>query len=83
MKNHTKIYLEGMGYDVTDWICCEWCGKTAVDTNHIDPRGMGGSKTKDYIENLVGLCRQCHLDFEAKKITKEELANKHLQNLIN
>jgi len=81
MRKHTKVYLEGMGYSVADFIPCEWCGKQAVDTNHIEPRGMGGSKTKDYIENLVAMCRECHLAFEAKKIGKEELREKHPKNI--
>lgn len=81
MKKHTKVYLQGMGYSVADWIPCEWCGKTAVDVNHIEPRGMGGSKTKDYIENLVGMCRECHIEFEAKRISKEELRAIHLNNI--
>ena len=53
----------------------------AVDINHVEPRGMGGSKTKDYIENLTALCRKCHNRFEAKKISKEELRIKHLDLL--
>jgi len=81
MKKHTKIYIEGMGYFKEDWMPCEWCSGTMVDVNHIEPRGMGSSKAKDYIENLVGMCRPCHLDFEAKKISKEELTAKHLENL--
>lgn len=77
MRKHTKIYFEHYGYTKADWIGCEWCGSTAVDINHIEARGMGGSKTKDQIENLVAMCRKCHIDFEAKKITKEELREKH------
>ena len=49
-----------MGYDETDWIPCEVCGAKAVDIHHIEARGMGGSKTKDVIENLMALCRSCH-----------------------
>jgi hypothetical protein len=45
MKNHTKVYLKGLGYDTTDWIPCEVCGSKAVDIHHIESRGMGGSKT--------------------------------------
>ena len=49
MKKHVKTYLNYFGYDTTDWIPCEICGKTANDIHHIEPRGMGGSKTKDLI----------------------------------
>ena len=87
MKKHTKVYLNHFGYKSLYfddlYIPCEWCdglkGK-AVDVNHIEARGMGGGKTKDYIENLVGMCRACHIDFEAKRISKEELREKHLKN---
>jgi hypothetical protein len=53
MKNHTKVYLKGMGYDTTDWIPCEVCQSKAVDIHHIESRGMGGSKHADTIENLM------------------------------
>jgi 5-methylcytosine-specific restriction endonuclease McrA len=43
------------------------CGQTAVDINHIDARGMGGSKLKDNIENLMAMCRKCHIDLGDKK----------------
>ena len=66
-----------MGYDKTDWIECEVCGTTAVDIHHIEPRGMGGSKEKDVIENLMALCRECHLDAEAKKLHKGYLTKIH------
>ena len=65
------------GYDESDFIPCEVCGLKAVDINHIDARGMGGSKTKDTIDNLQALCRECHTDFGDKKKYKDELKAIH------
>ena len=64
MKNHTRVYLEYFGIDEEDpFIACEICGQRAVDIHHIEARGMGGSKKKDRIENLMALCRKCHLEY--------------------
>ena len=69
-------------------ISCEVCGKSGridgggFDIHHIVPKGMGGSKEKDYIANLILLCRACHDDAHAEKISKTELRNIHLTNLI-
>ena len=81
MKNHTKVYLKAMGYDTTDWIPCEVCGAQAVDIHHIEARGMGGSKNADTIENLMGLCRQCHNAFGDLKQHKEMLKATHNYHL--
>lgn len=84
MKLHTKIYTEYFGiFSPDQYLPCENCNlRPVVDVNHIEPRGMGGKNPKvDVIGNLVGLCRVCHLSFEAKKISKEELRGKHLANL--
>lgn len=83
MKKHTKIYVDYFKIGIDDPRLCEWCEQRAmVDVNHITPRGMGGKhKAVDVIENLVGMCRECHLEFEAKRIGKEELREKHLLNL--
>ena len=67
MKNYTKIYFKHFGYVMDDFIPCEVCGDRAVDIHHIDCRGMGGTKDKDRIENLMGLCRKCHVEFGDKK----------------
>lgn len=77
MKNHTKIYLKYFGYDTTSFISCEMCGLKAQDIHHIEARGMGGSKHADNIENLMALCRQCHIDFGDKKQHKEMLKVVH------
>lgn len=83
MKKHIKIYLEHFDYDTDDFIPCEVCGRKAVDIHHIDCRGMGGSKTKDTIENLQALCRPCHLEYGDKKQWVEMLKDKHKQRLNN
>jgi len=77
MKKHTKVYLQGMGYDTTDWIPCEVCNKQAVDIHHIEARGMGGSKERDTIENLMALCRDCHVRYGDVKHYKEWLQEIH------
>jgi 5-methylcytosine-specific restriction endonuclease McrA len=81
LKKHIAIYLEHFDYDTDDFIPCEVCGRKAVDIHHIECRGMGGSKTKDTIENLQALCRSCHLEYGDKKQHKEMLKERHKQIL--
>ena len=78
MTKHLKIYLEYFGFDVTDYIQCEVCFSPADDIHHIEARGMGGSKTKDYIENLQAVCRTCHIKYGDKTKHKEQLKEIHL-----
>lgn len=77
MKRHVKIYLRFFGYGEEDFIPCEVCGAKAVDIHHIDCRGMGGSKEKDDVENLMALCRKCHVEYGDKKQYVEFLKEKH------
>ena len=81
MKKHTMTYLNHFGYDISDFIPCEVCGKTAIDIHHIEARGIGGSKEADNIENLMALCREDHLKFGDKKQYKEFLKEKHQEKL--
>ena len=89
MLNHTKVYLVSRGISPCDRdsITCEipGCGQQATGVHHINPRGMGGSKTKDYPENLIGLCMNDHSKAEAKKYTKEfltEIAARSIKHVI-
>lgn len=75
MQKHTKIYFDYFGYTTADFIPCEVCGAKAVDIHHIEPKGMGGSKQRDYINNLVALCRSCHEKAHANIIPKEILTD--------
>lgn len=89
MRNHTKVYMSFFGYGEESFVPCEVCGARAVDIHHIDARGMGGSGDKDVIENLMGVCRKCHIEYGDRKHLKdylrdihqkfmEEFKNKHL-----
>lgn len=77
MKKYTRTYLNFFGYDETDFIPCEVCNKQAVDIHHIQAKGMGGSKTKDNIENIMALCRECHIKYGDKKQYKDFLTDIH------
>jgi len=72
-----------MGYDESDFIPCEICKSKAVDIHHINARGMGGTGTKDTIENLMALCRTCHVRYGDKKKFIEILQSIHNEMIAN
>ena len=51
-----------------------------MDIHHIERRGMGGGE-KDYIENLMAVCRSCHVRYGDKKQYMELLKSKHSEYL--
>ena len=85
MQNHTKVYLNFFGYDEGSTILCEMCEDVAVDIHHLERR----NKTKnDYIENLVALCRDCHINCNESsfnmyvRVKHLELVMIHIVSLI-
>lgn len=78
---YKQVYFDYFDYDEFDFIECELCGKTAVDIHHIEGRKMGGTKKRDNIENLMALCRSCHMKYDAITDKKEWLKQIHLKNL--
>jgi 5-methylcytosine-specific restriction endonuclease McrA len=83
MRKHTKIYFDYFGYTGHEFIACEVCGQRAVDIHHIHARGMGGSKTKDTIENLMAVCRKCHEFYGDKKQYINFLEKRHQEFIDN
>jgi 5-methylcytosine-specific restriction endonuclease McrA len=83
MKPHTKIYFNYFKYDATDFIPCEICGKMANDIHHIHARGMGGTKQPDNINNLMALCRNCHIEYGDKKHLIEFLEDIHNKKICD
>lgn len=78
MKKHTLIYMNFFDYVIDDFIPCEICGSKAVDIHHIEPKGLGGSKNKDFIDNLVALCRHCHNRCHSEKAFTSVARNAHM-----
>lgn len=70
-------------YVIDDVIPCEVCGNRAQDIHHIECRGMGGSKSADVVENLMAVCRQCHIEYGDKKQYINFLKDTHNQRLEN
>jgi hypothetical protein len=77
MKKHVKIYMDFFGYGEQDFIPDELEGTRASEIHHIDARGMGGSKGKDHIDNLMALSRKNHDKYGDKKQYKQWLYQKH------
>lgn len=75
--------MKHFGYALDDFIPCEVCGNRGVDIHHIDCKGMGGRESTDNIENLMSVCRQCHVKFGDKKQYMDFLKDIHNQRLEN
>jgi hypothetical protein len=63
--------MDHLGYKPGEFIPCEICGGSANQVHHIEARGMGGSKLKDYPDNLLFLCYECHRSCEDGAIGKD------------
>ena len=82
MRIHTKVYMDFFNYGEQDFIPCEMCGSKAVDVHHLTKRSKFGSKKeKDFIENLIGLCRDCHNKAEHDNMFNCFARIKHLENV--
>lgn len=77
MVSYKRIYLDYYEFGIDDFVPCEGCGKMSADVHHLDGRGPG----KDVIENLMGLCRDCHTDAHANPVFNKKLKEKHMLNL--
>jgi 5-methylcytosine-specific restriction endonuclease McrA len=72
MKPYVKLYLDHYGLH-GEFISCVVCGQESVDIHHIEPKGMGGRKGMDRIDNLIALCRKCHEDAHKSILSKDYL----------
>lgn len=76
MKKYTKVYMDFFGYDVSDWMQCEVCGRTGVDLHHIYARSIRKDLEND-ITNLICLCREHHIEYGDKKQHRQFLIDTH------
>ena len=82
MKSHTKVYMQFFDYGEQDFIPCEMCGSKATDIHHIERRTRN-KVTNDFVENLVGLCRDCHIKAESDSMFNMFCRIQHLENVTN
>lgn len=85
MLDYVEIAFEARGYP-TDWsyipMCELWCGKKAVDIDHILWRGWKHNTDNRMYDpfNLIMICRECHQNkggFERKENAKQ-IARKNI-----
>lgn len=96
---YKKIYAGFFGISPDDRVPCERCimlnllglkhgVSEAVDIHHCSARGAGGDpqRKKDKIENLGGVCRECHDELEkdpnANALFSEWCANKEVRKVV-
>tara|TARA_R100000808_G_C2069121_1_gene97365 strand:- start:285 stop:581 length:297 start_codon:yes stop_codon:yes gene_type:complete len=82
MQKHTKVYMQFFDYGEQDFIPCEMCGSRATDIHHIERRTRN-KVTNDFVENLVGLCRDCHIKAESDSMFNMFCRIQHLENVTN
>ena len=51
MQTYTKTYLTAYGLKDVSECYCDMCGDMGTSIHHIDNKGSGGSKHKDFLEN--------------------------------
>ena len=76
MKKYLRMFMKYYGYTEADSYSelCWYCAKNVwVEVHHIISRGMGGSKLRDTIDNLIPLCRSCHSDSSVINKQKDKL----------
>ena len=83
MKPYLKIYIDFFDYKIPSDVTSEISGQRAVDVHHIEARGMGGSKSKDNILNLIGLTRDEHNKAESGEHSKDFLRIIHYRFILN
>ncbi len=85
MKNHINVFRNFWWDDLTlsQTEQCSMCGSWGADVHHISNKGSGGSKCKDYIENLICLCRKCHDKCHSDKTYNTKARVTNLRNIAD
>jgi len=77
MQKHIRNFIKHYNLTEGEVFMCQYCNNApAVDIHHI--RGRLGTNADD-VKNLIGLCRQCHMQAHKQAepyLTIDELLNK-------
>jgi len=58
MKKYKKNFMKHHNLAPGEYFPCEYCKAPAVDIHHVKFKSQGGT---DDVDNLIGLCRSCHI----------------------
>jgi len=78
--------MQFFDYGEQDFVMCEMCQQDrAVDIHHLTKQSkFGNKKERDFIENLMALCRDCHNKAESNDDSFNMYCRiKHLENVCN
>lgn len=78
---YKKLYMKLLGYGPDDFIPCAFTGRRAVDLHHIYARGMGGTKSKDELVNLMPLTREAHDTYGDRPVYREDLIKRNFAHI--
>ena len=81
MKPYVKTYLAYFGYDESSWIPCEICGAKCVEIHHLEPKSIAKAK-ENLIDNLIGICRECHNLCHSNRQFNEDAKLIHRKKLL-
>ena len=81
MKKHIKIYNNHFNIEIPTDAKSELSDAPGQAVHHIQRRGMGGSKDKDRIENLMCLTHNEHEFYGDKQQWKAFLYERHKKEL--
>jgi len=87
MQSYTKTYLTAYGLRDVSECFCDMCGDMGTSIHHIDNKGSGSSKYKDFLENLICVCLSCHTKAhnsgEFNRLCKIKILEKVLDKVKN
>jgi len=82
MKPYVKTYLTYFSYSEGDFIPCEVCGAKCVEVHHLEPKSIAKAK-ENLIDNLIGVCRDCHNQCHSSRQFNEDAKLIHRKKLLS
>lgn len=73
--------MKYFGYTEGDFMPCEICDRQAVEVHHLEPKSIAKSK-ENLIDNLIGVCRDCHDNCHRNNSFNQEAMLIHRKKLL-
>lgn len=73
--------MDYFGYSETEFMPCEICGARIADIHHLVPKSLSKAKV-NLIDNLIGVCRDCHDNCHRNNNFNQEAMLIHRKKLL-